>query len=110
MKVETAQKKLVKYQKQYKILVIDENQNIFTSKLDELNKELTTAESGRMEKESVYQLVQSGDADTAAAAATSADAPAPGGATISSLLEKLREQQADVEIQVVQLSAQFGHS
>ena len=92
MKVETSQEKLVKYQKQHEILGIDEKQNIITSKLDELNKELTTAESGRMEKESVYQLVQSGDADTAAAAATSADAPAPGGATISSLLEKLREQ------------------
>src|SRR5207237_5924952 len=84
MKVETSQEKLVKYQKQHEILGIDEKQNIITSKLDELNKELTTAESGRMEKESVYQLVQSGDADTAAAAATSADAPAPGGATISS--------------------------
>ncbi len=110
MKVETSQEKLVKYQKQHEILGIDEKQNIITSKLDELNKELTTAESGRMEKESVYQLVQSGDADTAAAAATSADAPAPGGATISSLLEKLREQQADLKIQVAQLSTQFGPS
>src|SRR5438552_3153342 len=110
MKVETSQEKLVKYQKDHEILGIDEKQNIITSKLDELNKELTTAESGRMEKESVYQLVQSGDADTAAAAATSADAPAPGGATISSLLEKLREQQADLKIQVAQLSTQFGPS
>src|SRR5882724_4542312 len=110
MKVETSQEKLVKYQKQHEILGIDEKQNIITSKLDELNKELTTAESGRMEKESVYQLVQSGDADTAAAAATSADAPAPSGATISSLLEKLREQQADLKIQVAQLSTQFGPS
>src|SRR2546425_2042977 len=110
IKVETSQEKLVKYQKQHEILGIDEKQNIITSKLDELNKELTTAESGRMEKESVYQLVQSGDADTAAAAATSADAPAPGGATISSLLEKLREQQADLKIQVAQLSTQFGPS
>src|SRR6266516_2913454 len=107
MKVETSQEKLVKYQKQHEILGIDEKQNIITSKLDELNKELTTAESGRMEKESVYQLVQSGDADTAAAAATSADAPAPGGATISSLLEKLREQQADLKIQVAQLNNQM---
>src|SRR5207247_11351207 len=100
MKVETAQKKLVKYQKQYKILVIDENQNIFTSKLGELNKELTTAESGRMEKECVYQLVQSGDADTAAAAATSADGPAPGGVTRSCFRGTLRQKQADVMVQV----------
>ena len=58
IKVETSQEKLVKYQKEHEILGIDEKQNIITSKLDELNKELTAAESARMEKESVYRLVQ----------------------------------------------------
>src|SRR5207302_6090995 len=76
IKVETSQEKLVKYQKQHSILGIDEKQNIITQKLDELNKELTAAESQRMEKQSVYQLVQAGDADTAAAAATTADSTA----------------------------------
>ena len=107
IKVETSQEKLVKYQKEHEILGIDEKQNIITAKLDELNKELTAAESDRMQKQSVYQLVQSADADTAAAAATSAqvgDSPA----SSSSLLEKLREQQADLKIQVAQLSTQFG--
>ena len=42
IKVETSQEKLVKYQKQHEILGIDEKQNIITSKLDELNKELTS--------------------------------------------------------------------
>src|SRR5207237_2731769 len=68
MKVETSQEKLVKYQKQHEILGIDEKQNITTAKLDELNKELTAAESGRMEKESVYRLIQSGDPDVVASA------------------------------------------
>ncbi|MGC2184751.1 MAG: Wzz/FepE/Etk N-terminal domain-containing protein, partial [Terriglobales bacterium] len=52
MKVQTSQEKLVQYQKQHEILGIDEKQNITTSKLDELNKELTAAESDRMQKES----------------------------------------------------------
>jgi exopolysaccharide transport family protein len=112
IKVETSQEKLVKYQKEHSILGIDEKQNIITAKLDELNKELTAAESDRMEKESVYRLVQSGDADTAAAAAAAgADSangsPGNGGST---LLEKLREQQADLKIQVAELSTQFGPS
>ena len=51
MKVETSQEKLVKYQKEHNILGLDEKQNITTEKLDELNKELTAAESDRMEKE-----------------------------------------------------------
>jgi polysaccharide biosynthesis transport protein len=107
MKVQTSQEKLVQYQKQHEILGIDEKQNITTSKLDELNKELTAAESDRMERESIYRLVQSGDADTAAAAAVSAGGS---GTASSGLMEKMREQQADLKIQVAQLSTQFGNS
>jgi polysaccharide biosynthesis transport protein len=106
MKVQTSQEKLVQYQKEHEILGIDEKQNITTSKLDELNKELTAAESDRMEKESVYRLVQSGDPDTAAAAAVSAGT----GTSASGLMEKMREQQADLKIQIAQLSTQFGNS
>ena len=106
MKVQTSQEKLVQYQKEHEILGIDEKQNITTSKLDELNKELTAAESDRMEKESVYRLVQSGDPDTAAAAAVSAGT----GTSTSGLMEKMREQQADLKIQIAQLSTQFGNS
>ena len=109
MKVQTSQEKLVQYQKQHEILGIDEKQNITTSKLDELNKELTAAESDRMQKESIYRLVQSGDPDTAAAAAVSA-AGGSGGAGSSGLMEKMREQQADLKIQVAQLSTQFGNA
>src|SRR5438876_2704845 len=108
MKVETSQEKLVRYQKQHQILGIDEKQNIITAKLDELNRELTTAESGRMEKESIYGLVQATDSDAAAAAAISADHSTRNASLSSSLLEKLREQQADFRIQVSQLSTQFG--
>src|SRR6476646_4487261 len=90
MKVQTSQEKLVQYQKEHEILGIDEKQNITTSKLDELNKELTAAESDRMQKESIYRLVQSSDPDTAAAAATTA-----GSGTLG-LMERMREQQADL--------------
>ncbi|MGA8493609.1 MAG: polysaccharide biosynthesis tyrosine autokinase [Terriglobales bacterium] len=107
MKVETSQEKLVKYQKEHEILGIDEKQNITTEKLDELNRELTSAESVRMEKESIYHLVQTGDSDSIAAAAN-VDGVAKGSSATSTLLEKLREQQADLKIQVAQLSTQFG--
>lgn len=43
MRVEESQEKLVRYQKEHGILGIDEKENIITSKLDELNKELTAA-------------------------------------------------------------------
>jgi succinoglycan biosynthesis transport protein ExoP len=109
MKVETSQEKLVHYQKEHEILGIDEKQNITTSKLDELNKALTAAESERMDKESVYRLVQAGDTDTIASAASALDSAA-GPQSASSLLETLRSKQADLKIQAADLSTQFGPS
>ena len=44
LKVETSQEKLVQYQKENGILGIDEKQNIITQKLDELNREPTSAQ------------------------------------------------------------------
>src|SRR5580700_5586448 len=110
MKVESSQQKLVQYQKEHEILGIDEKQNITTAKLDELNKALTAAESERMDKESVYRLVQSGDADTVASAGSTLDAAGAGTASASSLLDSLRSKEADLKIQAAQLNTQFGPS
>src|SRR5271156_1964981 len=93
MKVETSQEKLVRYQKEHEILGIDEKQNITTAKLDELNKALTAAESERMDKESVYRLVQAGDMETIASAASVLDESGAGGQSASALLETLRAKQ-----------------
>ena len=71
MKVETSQEKLVRYQREHEILGIDEKQNITMAKLDELNKQLTSAESERMDKEALYRLVESGDPDAIASSAGS---------------------------------------
>ena len=108
MKVETSQEKLVRYQKEHEILGIDEKQNITTAKLDELNKALTAAESERMDKESVYRLVESGDPDTIASAGSALDAA--GASTPSGLLEALRNKEADLKIQAAELNTQFGPS
>src|SRR5581483_5572189 len=105
LKVETSQEKLVRYQKEHEILGIDEKQNITTAKLDELNKELTQAESDRMGKEALYRLTQTGDPDEIASATngTSGGGPGAGG-----LLDSLRAKHADLKIQVAELSTQFG--
>jgi polysaccharide biosynthesis transport protein len=105
MKVETSQEKLVRYQKEHEILGTDEKTNIITEKLDELNREMTQAESDRMQKEAVYRQSQSSDPDAVAAAIV---ADTPGSTAATSLLDKLREQQANLKIQVADLSIQFG--
>ncbi|MGA8866816.1 MAG: polysaccharide biosynthesis tyrosine autokinase [Candidatus Sulfotelmatobacter sp.] len=110
MKVETSQEKLVRYQKEHEILGIDEKQNIITSKLDELNKALTAAESERMDKEAVYRLTESGDPDAIASAASSVDEGGGGSQSASSFLESLRTREADLKIQAADLNTQFGPS
>ncbi|MGA9415164.1 MAG: polysaccharide biosynthesis tyrosine autokinase [Terriglobales bacterium] len=106
MKVETSQEKLVRYQKEHEILGTDEKTNITTEKLDELNKEMTMAESDRMQKEAVYRQTQSND-PVAVAAAIVADNG--GGNTAGSvLLDKLREQQVGLRIEIAKDSDQLG--
>jgi len=109
MKVETSQEKLVRYQKEHEILGIDEKQNIITEKLDELNKAMTAAESDRMDKEALYRMVQSGDAD-AIAAVGAGGSDGGSGSSGSGFLDTLRGRQADLKIQVADLNTQFGPS
>lgn len=109
MKVETSQEKLVRYQKEHEILGADEKQNITMEKLTELNKELTAAESERMDKEALYRLLESGDPD---AVASSANAIEQSGSSDpgSVLLGSLRTREADLRVQIADLSTQFGPS
>ena len=99
LKVQTSEEKLVRYQKERGILGVDEKQNIVTAKLDELNKELTEAQTDRIQKESNYRLAATGD--PAAFTKTSREGE-------SSMLEKLREREADLAIQYAQATTQFG--
>src|SRR3984885_9767583 len=111
MKVETSQEKLVRYQKEHEILGTDEKQNIIMEKLDELNKQLTAAESERMDKESLYRLIESGDPDAVASSAGALDNSGGSGSQSGSvLLESLRAREADLRIQAADLSTQFGPS
>ena len=98
LKVEESQEKLVRYQKEHGILGIDEKENIITSKLNELNKELTAAEADRMQKESIYRMAGSGDPELL----SSLDPSSP--------LIKLRAQEEDLHRQIAQASVHFTPS
>ena len=95
MKVEQSQEKLVRYQKEHGILGIDEKENIITSRLDELNRQLTAAEGDRMQKESVYRLASSGNPDLL----SNLDPSSP--------LMKLRSQEVDLHRQRAEASVKF---
>ena len=98
LKVETSQEALVRYQRENNILGIDDKQNITTAKLDELNRQLTSAETDRMQKESAMRMAETGNPEFYA------------GKDPYSLFEKLRTQLSDLKSQAAQLNTQFGPS
>ena len=97
LKVEVSEQALVNYQKANGIVGVDEKQNITTEKLADLNKDLTSAESDRMQKQAVYELAQQEPTNLSSLAN-------------NGLFQKLRETEADLERQYAQLSTQFGPS
>jgi capsular exopolysaccharide synthesis family protein len=99
MKVQTSEEKLVRYQKDHSILGVDEKQNIVTAKLDELNKELTAAQTDRIQKESNYRLAQTGD--PAVFTKTSREGT-------GNMLGMLRGREAELSTQYAQATTQFG--
>src|ERR1039457_6791985 len=99
LKVQTSEEKLVRYQKEDSILGVDEKQNIVTAKLDELNRQLTAAQTDRIQKESNYKLAASGQLE--AFAKTSREGT-------SSMLERLREKEDDLDTQRALATTPFG--
>jgi len=99
MKVQTSEEKLVRYQKDHSILGVDEKQNIVTAKLDELNRELTAAQTDRIQKESNYRLAVDGNPEAVST-------PSREGA--NGMLDKLREREAELNTQRAQVTTQFG--
>jgi len=97
-KVETSQEQLVRYQRENEILGIDEKQNITTARLNELNQQLILAETDRIQKEASYKLTLSANLELV-----------PGVAE-SRIVQRLKEQEAEVKNQYAQATTQFGPS
>jgi len=96
LKVEVSQKKLVKYQREHNIVGVDEKQNITTSRLDDLNKQLTDAELDRIVKQTRFEGAKHGDAELIAKTESGA------------LISKLRDNEADLNNKLAQATVTYG--
>jgi succinoglycan biosynthesis transport protein ExoP len=67
IKVENAEDARIAYERDNQIWTIDEKSDISTQKLADLNKQLTDAQTDRINKEAVYQLAQAGNYDAISA-------------------------------------------
>jgi len=98
LKVETSQQRLVDYQKEHGIVGVDEKQNIITTKLDQLNKELTDAEMDRIQKESLYRMSLEGRPELL-----------PRGTSLNEVaIDSLKNQEGSLRAQLAAVATQFG--
>jgi capsular exopolysaccharide synthesis family protein len=67
IKVENAEDARLAYERENQIWTIDEKNDISSQKLADLNKQLTDAQTDRINKEAVYELAQAGNYDAISA-------------------------------------------
>ena len=60
-KVEKSQQALIDYERQNLIVNVGDKQTINDERLEQLNKDYTTAESDRVQKESLYELAKANE-------------------------------------------------
>jgi capsular exopolysaccharide synthesis family protein len=94
-KVEKSQQAMVDYERQNLIVDIGDKQSVVEQRLAAMSQDLTAAQSERMQKQSLYELVTS---DQSQAAFTARD----------ELLQRLDEKHADLRAEYVDALGQYG--
>ena len=94
-KVESSQQALVEYERQHQIVNTSEKGSVQEQILSDLSRDLTTAESDRLQKEALYRQVQSNRKQLAIL-------------VHNDLLQKLEEKSADLQDQYTDAVAQYG--
>ena len=94
-KVENSQQALVSYEREHQLVSTGEKGSMQEQMLSDLSKDLTAAESDRLQKESLYQEVQTNRQQLATL-------------VHNDLLQKLEEKLADLRDQYTETTAQYG--
>jgi polysaccharide biosynthesis transport protein len=94
-KVEKSQQALVDYERQNAIVNISDKESVVEQKMEDLSRDLTNAQSERLQKESVYETARSNESEVAFVAE-------------NDLLQHLEEKYADLKSQYVDVLEQSG--
>ncbi len=94
-KVEKSQQALVDYERQHAIVNISDKESVVEQKMADLSRDLTNAQSDRLQKESVYELARSNESQV-------------GSVAQNDLLQHLEEKDADLKSQYVDTLEQSG--
>lgn len=94
-KVEKSQEALVAYERTNSIVNVNDKQNVVEQRLSDLTRDLSSAQSDREQKESLYEMVKANPDQVALLAQ-------------NDLLAKLEEKYADLKSQYVDALGQYG--
>jgi len=94
-KVEKSQQALVDYERQNLIINVGDKQNITEQRLQDLSRDYTTAQSDRVQKESIYELAKSNEGEI-------------GIIVQNELLLRLEEKYTDLKTSYADANAQYG--
>ena len=94
-KVEKSQQALVDYERQNAIVNVSDKQNVVEQRLADLSKDLTNAQSDRLQKQALDELAGVNESQVALLAQ-------------SELLEKLEEKAAELKTQYADAQEQYG--
>jgi polysaccharide biosynthesis transport protein len=93
-KLEASEAKLNQYRREHKIVALEDRETITAQKLEQLNKELVTAQTRRLEAETRFQEVSAGR-------------PIPE-VVNNPLIQTLKGEEAKIMAQISELSEKFG--
>ncbi len=94
-KVEKSQQALVDYERQNLIINVGDKQNITEQRLQDMSRDYTTAQSERVQKESIYELAKSNEGQI-------------GIVVQNELLVRLEEKYTDLKTTYADANAQYG--
>jgi capsular exopolysaccharide synthesis family protein len=94
--VEKSEAAKIAYERENQIWTIDQNQNITTQKLSDINKDLTEAQADLVQKQALFQIAKSGDVDQLPDVRS------------NQYLTELLKRQSELDEQYADTSAQFG--
>ncbi|MBV8206124.1 MAG: polysaccharide biosynthesis tyrosine autokinase [Acidobacteria bacterium] len=107
--VEQDQARAVELEKQSGIFGEDEHHNIVLTRLEQLNNEVTAAETDRVLKEAVYKLTRSGNPESVAGLLwTQTGAGSPDLSARVAVLNSLRQQEASLTAEYADAAAKYG--
>src|SRR5690348_2099486 len=107
--METSREQLARYQNKAGILGIDETHNIVMTRLEEVDRQLVSAEANRMLAQTVWQLARSGSPELISSlAASSSGASLTVPSSGLALIENLRVQQSQLKLEYAHSAAKYG--